>query len=157
MPSTERHDPYAGFNFRVEIDGVVAAAFSECCGLSSETEVVSYREGGDLRVRRLPGLTKYANLVLKHGITLDRSLWNWRQTVVNGVVERRNGSVILLDADTQGSGALELPRRVAGQVDRPGAERGVQQRGHRNPRARARRAGVGLKSGTRTERQKAEG
>ena len=82
MPSTERHDPYAGFNFRVEIDGVVAGAFSECCGLSSETEVVSYREGGDFRVRRLPGLTKYANLVLKHGITLDRSLWNWRQTVV---------------------------------------------------------------------------
>ena len=98
MPSADRHDPYAGFNFRVEIDGIVAAAFSECSGLSSETEVVSYREGGDLKVRRLPGLTKYANLVLKHGITLDRSLWNWRQTVVNGAVERRNGSVILLDA-----------------------------------------------------------
>ena len=49
-------------------------------------------------MRRLPGLTKYANLVLKHGITLDRSLWNWRQTVVNGAVDRRNGSVILLDA-----------------------------------------------------------
>lgn len=98
MPSTNRHDPYAGFNFRVEIDGVVAAAFSECCGLSSETEVISYREGGDLRIRRLPGLTKYANLVLKHGITLDRSLWDWRRTVIDGAVQRRNGSVILLDA-----------------------------------------------------------
>ena len=29
MPASSRHDPLAGFNFRVEIDGIVVAAFSE--------------------------------------------------------------------------------------------------------------------------------
>ena len=29
MRASSRHDPCAGFNFRVEIDGIVVAAFSE--------------------------------------------------------------------------------------------------------------------------------
>src|SRR5829696_6849756 len=51
------------------------------------------REGADQRVRKLPGFRKYNNLVLKRGFTSDRSLWEWRQTVAYGRVERRNGSV----------------------------------------------------------------
>jgi len=97
MPASSHHEPLAGFNFRVEIDGIVVAVFSKCRGLSSETEVVEYREGGDQRIRKLPGITKFSNITLKRGITQDRTLWEWRQTVVNGRVERRNGSVILLD------------------------------------------------------------
>lgn len=101
MPTSSRRDPFHGFNFRVEIDGVAVAAFTECTGLSSETEVVEYREGGDFRVRKLPGLTKYSNIVLKRGITADRTLWEWRQQIVSGRVERRSGSVIVLDAERQ--------------------------------------------------------
>ena len=97
MSASSRHDPYAGFNFRVEIDGLTVAAFSECSGLSSETAVVEYREGGESRIRKLPGQTKFSNLTLRRGVTEDRTLWEWRQTVVNGKVERRNGSVVLLD------------------------------------------------------------
>lgn len=99
MPTASRRDPFPAFNVRVEIDGVPAAAFTECRGLASETDVVEYREGGDARVRVLPGLTRYPPIVLKRGITLDRSLWDWRKRVVDGRVERRNGAVILLDAD----------------------------------------------------------
>ena len=62
MPASSRHDPFAGFNFRVEIDGITVAAFSECRGLSSETEVVEYREGGNQRIRKLPGITKFSNI-----------------------------------------------------------------------------------------------
>jgi len=98
MPPAFRKDPLSSFNVRVEIDGVAVAAFTECSGLASETEVVSYREGTDLKVRKLPGLTKFSNIVLKRGITADRSLWEWRLSVVNGNIQRKNGSVILLDA-----------------------------------------------------------
>jgi len=99
MPN--RPDPLAGFNVRVEIEGVIVAAFAECSGLESETAVIEYREGGDHSTRKLPGLTKYANIVLKRGLTVDRTLWNWYQTVVNGQVQRRSGSIILLDASHQ--------------------------------------------------------
>jgi phage tail-like protein len=100
MPSPKRHDPYKNFNFLVEIDGITRAAFSEVGGLESETAVIEYRVGGEPNtVRKLPGLTKYANLVLRRGITKDADLWNWRKTVVQGNVDRRNGSIVLLDDD----------------------------------------------------------
>ncbi|MEZ5286229.1 MAG: phage tail protein [Vicinamibacterales bacterium] len=98
MPSSSRNDPLSGFNIRVEISGITAAGFTECTGLSSETEVVSYREGTDRRVRRLPGLTKFANVTLKRGISTDRALWDWRQAVVDGQVDRRVVSIVLMDA-----------------------------------------------------------
>ncbi len=100
MAPAQRHDPYKAFNFRVEIDGIARAAFSEVSGLDSETAVIEYRVGGEPNtVRKLPGLTKYANIVLRRGITQDAELWNWRLTVVQGNVDRRNGSIILLDDD----------------------------------------------------------
>jgi phage tail-like protein len=100
MPANSRKDPYGRFNFLLEIEGVTEAGFSEVSGIVNETEVIEYREGGDKvnSPRKLPGLTKYSNLTLKRGVTADNSLWNWRKTVIDGAVERRNGSIILLDA-----------------------------------------------------------
>ena len=100
MASTQRNDPYTSFNFRVEIDGIASAVFSEVSGLASETAVIEYRLGGEPNtVRKLPGLTKYANIVLRRGITQDAELWNWRNSVVQGQVDRRNGSIVLLAGD----------------------------------------------------------
>jgi phage tail-like protein len=98
MAAPARTDPLPEFNFIVEIDGIPAARFAECSGLSSETAVIEYREGGEpLRVRKLPGLTKYPPVTLKRGFVTDRSLWQWRQRVTEGRTERRSGSIILLD------------------------------------------------------------
>jgi len=94
-----RDDPYKGFNFLVEIDGITVGAFAEVTGLSSETEVIEYRTGSDKlnSVRKLPGLTKYSNIVLKRGVTQDAQLWNWRKAIEQGTADRRNGSIVLLD------------------------------------------------------------
>lgn len=82
MPPPARPDPYKVFRFRVEIDGLTAAAFSEVSGLESETIVVEYRTGTDPNFsRKLPGLTKFSNIILKRGIT--------------------DGSIILLDDSGQ--------------------------------------------------------
>jgi phage tail-like protein len=100
MASPQRDDPYKAFNFLVEIDGIARAGFSEVSGLESETAVIEYRVGSESNtVRKLPGLTKHANIVLRRGITQDADLWNWRKTVEEGKVDRRNGSIILLDDD----------------------------------------------------------
>jgi phage tail-like protein len=97
-----RHDPYKAFNFRVEIAGLAAASCSAVSGLESEVEVVDYREGGEeLRVRKLPGHHKYANIVLKRGITQNLEWWNWHKQVLDRNAQRRNGSVILLDDQGQ--------------------------------------------------------
>ena len=100
MAPPQRDDPYKAFNFIVEIDGIARAGFSEVSGLESETDVIEYRVGSESNtVRKLPGLTKYANIVLRRGVTQDADLWNWRKTVVDGNVDRRSGSIILLDDD----------------------------------------------------------
>jgi phage tail-like protein len=95
----QRNDPYKSFNFRVEIDGIASADFSEASGLESETAVIDFRTGADRVTRKLPGLTKFGNIVLKRGITQNADLWNWRKTVVDGQAERKNGAVIILDDD----------------------------------------------------------
>jgi phage tail-like protein len=98
MPPIKRDDPYPAFNFLVEIEGIQVAAFSECSGLVSETDVIEYRSGGEAgSARKLPGLRKFANIVLKRGITKDRELWDWYKTVLDGNVQRKAGSIVLLD------------------------------------------------------------
>lgn len=37
--------------------------------------------------------------MLKRGITLDRSLWEWRKAITDGRIDRRNGAIILMDAE----------------------------------------------------------
>jgi phage tail-like protein len=98
MATGSRTDPYRGFNFMVEIDGITQAGFQEVSGLDSSTDSVDYREGTDpLHVRKLSGLNKYTAITLKRGITDSDELWKWRQTVMDGKTERKNGSIILLD------------------------------------------------------------
>ncbi|MBW4631799.1 MAG: phage tail protein [Iphinoe sp. HA4291-MV1] len=89
-------DPYRGFNFKVEIDGISEAGFQECSGLDATTDPVEYREGTDPNhVRQLTGLNKYAPITLKRGITDSDKLWQWRQKVIDGKTERKNVSVVL--------------------------------------------------------------
>jgi phage tail-like protein len=92
-----RVDPYKNFNFRVEIDGLTVAGFSECSGLETEVSVIDYREGGDFLVRKLPGLAKVGDVTLKRGITKSNDLQNWHRNVLNGVADRKNVVVILMD------------------------------------------------------------
>ena len=99
MSPATRTDPFLACNFRVEIDGIPTASFSEVSGLEVEIDVVEYRNGNDTQnsVRKLPGLNKVTDITLKRGITLDSSLWDWINSFVQGNVSRRTMSIILQD------------------------------------------------------------
>ena len=100
MATGDRVDPYGQYNFLVEIDGVTRAGFTEVGGLTTEQDVIEYREGSETAtVRKLPGLRKYTNITLKRGFTQDKELWEWRKTTIDGTTERRAGSVVLLAED----------------------------------------------------------
>ena len=97
MATGDIPDPFGNYNFLVEIDGISRGAFHECSGFDSTIDVIEHREGGEnTTLRKLPGMTKYSNLVLKWGITDDRELYEWHREAVNGTVSRRNGSIVLL-------------------------------------------------------------
>jgi len=91
-------DPYQVFNFFIEIEGIIAGSFSECSGLQVETEIFEYREGGlNEYVHHFAGPTKYPPLILKHGLTQIFGLWSWHQDVVHNRIQRKNGTIYLLD------------------------------------------------------------
>jgi phage tail-like protein len=81
-----RQDPLRKFRFRLEIDGLEQAAFSEVTIGDLASDPIEYREGDEARltVRKLSGLTKYANVTLKWGITDSLELADWHQLVVGG-------------------------------------------------------------------------
>jgi phage tail-like protein len=97
----DRLDPYAGYNFAVELDGITRAGFRECSGLENSQNAGEYREGTDknLSVRKLPGLVTHSDITLSRGITSDSKLWEWRQKVAKGNVERHDISITLLDTN----------------------------------------------------------
>jgi phage tail-like protein len=86
----------------VDLGGTVGG-FSECSGLNTETAEIEYRNGNeDITVRKLPGLKKFTNIMLKRGFTKNGTdLWKWRQTVLDGKTERRDGTITLLDEARQ--------------------------------------------------------
>jgi phage tail-like protein len=98
MPVGDRKDPYRAFNFLIEIEGITRAGFREASGLDTAADPVEYREGGEaITPRKLPGLVKYSNISLKWGVSDDHDLWDWHNKALTGKVERKNGSIILLD------------------------------------------------------------
>ncbi len=98
MATGDRMDPYGGYNFLVEIDGITRAGFRECSGLETSQEAGDYREGTDpLTTRKLPGLNTYPNITLNRGFTDDDELWRWRKAAMDGHVERRNLSIVVMD------------------------------------------------------------
>ena len=100
MATGDRKDPFLGFNFAVEVRGLVVGGFSEVTGLQAESEVQEYREGGvNEYIHKRAGPIKYpSNLTLKRGITDAAALWPWYRDVMNGKIERKNVSIILMDS-----------------------------------------------------------
>jgi phage tail-like protein len=100
MAPGRRIDPFLGFNFQVEIEGIVVAGFTEVSGIQVEIEVQDYREGGvNEYVHKFAGPTRYpTNLILKRGLTGADTLWKWHQEVKQGTITRKNGSILLLNS-----------------------------------------------------------
>lgn len=98
-----RNDPLRNFRFRLEIDNLAIAGFSEVAIAETVVEAIDYREGTDPpHVRKLSGLTKYGNITLKYGISVGAGaldLFNWHKAVSDGFVleQRRRITIVVMD------------------------------------------------------------
>lgn len=93
------HDHIGNFNFRVEIEGLVSAAFKGLDGMGSETDVIEYGGAMDQILRKRPGRTKYTDITLKRGKTTNNELWQWRKSVIDGQIIRKSGSIVICADD----------------------------------------------------------
>ncbi|MCL2399880.1 MAG: phage tail protein [Defluviitaleaceae bacterium] len=99
--------PLKKYNYRVQLDNVDVAGFSEVSGFDASIDVIEYREGTE-RInspRKMPGLTKYGNVTLKWGMTSSMSFFEWVQGISNGekleAEDRCEDIVIYLQDDSQ--------------------------------------------------------
>jgi len=94
--ATFRNDPYVAFTYSISIAGIFVGGFSEASGLDMEVEPISYRTGDeDFVVRKLPGLKKFPNIVLKRGIVGQLDIFAWIKSALDGTVDRRDGAISL--------------------------------------------------------------
>lgn len=101
-----RNDPLRNFRYRLEIDSITQAGFSEVAVAETTIEAVDYREGIDTpHVRKLSGLTKYGNITLKWGLTVGANaldLFKWHQDVSAGQVKEKRKKVVIVVQDEAG-------------------------------------------------------
>jgi phage tail-like protein len=96
MPTEEL---FGAYNFLLEISGVTAnsktiiGGFKSVSGMDSETEVIEFKQGNDHVIRKKPGRTTYANIVLERGYTATDDLWKWRKNIEDGIIDRRSGTI----------------------------------------------------------------
>ena len=109
MPTEEL---FGSYHFLLEIQGVIndnkviVGGFKSVTGMDSETEIIEFKQGNDLVVRKKPGRTTYANIVLERGYTATDDLFQWRKNIEDGKIDRRSGSIVILDQD----GTTEVAR-----------------------------------------------
>lgn len=90
-----RQDPFRGFRFLIEIDGITSGGFARIKGLSREVKVESYREGGvNEYEHKLITQVSYPVLVLERGLAME-DLWKWAQATADGEVRRKTVRISL--------------------------------------------------------------
>ncbi len=109
MPRPEPDEYLHSCWFSITLDGPSLKEemhFKEAQGLDILIDVTEYQMGGknDGPVK-LPGMTRYTNIVLKRGITKSKKFFEWITKAVNGKVERCGGKIALLKRD--GSPVME--------------------------------------------------
>ncbi|MEL6361614.1 MAG: phage tail protein [Pseudomonadota bacterium] len=93
-----RNDPVTGLNFRIEIDGLSISGVQSIQGLGLSNDAITYREGSDTPSERiLPGLLSVRPITISRGISPNKELWNWTNTMVNGATERKAMAIILMN------------------------------------------------------------
>lgn len=99
---SRRTDPYTSYRFAVEIDSLIVGGFSEVSGIERELQTEEYEEGGvPWYTHTFPDRMSHPNLTLKGGLTDSDAFWGWIERVKFGIVDRRNGRVLMMDDEAR--------------------------------------------------------
>ena len=93
----QRKEPFPSYYFAVEINGQTFP-FKSVSGLTIETEVIEFREGGSDTTHLFPGNTKYTNIKLTRAFTGDRYLYDWYIATKKKQPVKTNGQITMFDS-----------------------------------------------------------
>ena len=113
------------FYLELKLDGSddrVDGVFKECSGFKVTQEVIEITEvtpqqwgrkkkarGRALRTK-IPGNTSYTNIILRRGLTISTTMWDWLAAIQEGewAKQRRKGALTIYNQAAQGKFRLEF-------------------------------------------------
>lgn len=90
-------DPNQAHRFTVEIDGVAVGGVHTIEGLEHEHEVIEYHDGDNGVTQFRPGRQKPGKIKLVKDFSATKEFFLWRKTVMDGKVERKSMSIVILN------------------------------------------------------------
>ena len=86
--------PADGYFYELEADGSSAGFFTDCINMGMNTEVIEYKQGSEVIVRKKPGLTKANDIIFRRPYDGDTDIWDWRKDIQDGIIDRKDCSLI---------------------------------------------------------------
>ena len=97
---------FGHYHFLLEVAGIpetgtIIGGFKTMSGMDSETEVIEIMDSSGLH--KLPGLTRYGNIIMRRGVTdpFPEFMWEWYAGISEGISDPRDGAVVLLRNDVE--------------------------------------------------------
>jgi phage tail-like protein len=107
-----RNDPFRGFRYLVEMNGLISGGFVRVKGVSRELKYESYREGGvNEYEHKLATGVVHSVVVLERGLASD-DLWKWALAAADGQVERRTVFVRVQDEAGEKAWAWQIESAI---------------------------------------------
>jgi phage tail-like protein len=94
---------FGSFHFLLEVETLqheekkILAGFTSISGGGVKIEKRDITHGDDRYKKTMPGAIEYENITMSRGYTSNDDLYDWVQEIVKGKVDRRNGSIIMID------------------------------------------------------------
>jgi len=89
--------PADGYFYELEADGASAGFFIECINMGMNTEVIEFKQGSDVIVRKKPARTKANDILFRRPYDGDTDIWDWRKNIQDGMIDRKDCSLICYD------------------------------------------------------------
>lgn len=95
-------DPLTSSNCQITLDDGFTGYFTDISGMGTTQDIVEHKiinSTGNEIIQLLPGRLHINPIIMKRGITTDKVLWEWRQTVINGEMNeaRKSGEIVVFD------------------------------------------------------------
>jgi len=96
-----RAEPLREYSFVVDLGVGDQVLFTECHGLGARVNPIRFKSGGTgENVRYLNGRVDYSEATFRYGVTKSAgALWEWFQSSLRGVAERKEVTVTMLQSD----------------------------------------------------------
>ena len=95
--SRRSQEHLGAFNFRVEIEGLDVGGFRSVEGLQVKVESITYHQSKVRMPLKRPGRPEVGNIRLIKGYVNSDLLWRWCEQIRSGKIQRKSGSIVLLD------------------------------------------------------------